>query len=302
MSKFLQDELKASEQRHCDTCQCPNRDMTVLIETPKFYNIGTQTMLNGETKNSLCLRCNSNLNSPSRNDSPYIMKLLKSNGSITDETKSTTSDLDPLSDSKLLSPIKKDDLLVNPILGHHRISERMSQQSIPSAALATSPLILSPKITTLTKSMNSCTYANDLSFTMSDTENFLTNLENLKVENNSILLNNDENIEIKSNKSDLGKMPFDLPTPTSNIHSNNSNSSPSVDGVKTAPATDKRTIQSGSGSSVKSNSNNLQHGIGNGSTNSLWSKTSSKEGNKMFEHFNRNLIKTIKVSKLASSL
>lgn len=40
----------------------------------------------------------------------------------------------------------------------------------------------------------------------------------------------------------------------------------------------------------------LTHGPGNGSNTSLWSKDSSKEGAKLFESFNRNLIKTMKVS------
>lgn len=41
----------------------------------------------------------------------------------------------------------------------------------------------------------------------------------------------------------------------------------------------------------------MSHGPGNGSNNSLWSKTSSKEGAKLFESFNRNLINTMKVRK-----
>lgn len=40
----------------------------------------------------------------------------------------------------------------------------------------------------------------------------------------------------------------------------------------------------------------MSHGPGNGSNNSLWSKASSKEGAKLFENFNRNLIKTMKVT------
>lgn len=42
----------------------------------------------------------------------------------------------------------------------------------------------------------------------------------------------------------------------------------------------------------------LSHGAGNGSNSSLWSKTSSKEGAKLFENFNRNLIKAMRVSGL----
>ena len=40
---------------------------------------------------------------------------------------------------------------------------------------------------------------------------------------------------------------------------------------------------------------NMTHGPGNGSEISIMSKNSSKEGAKLFESFNRNLIKTIKV-------
>lgn len=42
------------------------------------------------------------------------------------------------------------------------------------------------------------------------------------------------------------------------------------------------------------NKSDSLRGAGNGSTNSLWSRTSSRDGFKMFENFNRNLIKTIK--------
>lgn len=61
--------------------------------------------------------------------------------------------------------------------------------------------------------------------------------------------------------------------------------------------TEKKNVRNGENlGDVKSpqKQQKLSHGAGNGSNNSLWSKTSSsKEGAKLFENFNRNLIKAI---------
>lgn len=122
MAKYLEDELKTSDLKHCDTCNCSTKDLTVLADLPKTYTIGTQTTLHGDTNNSLCLRCNSNLNSPSCTTSPYILKLVKSSDSVISETKSSVSDSNE--NDKLFTPVKKDDLMVNPILGHHRLCDR----------------------------------------------------------------------------------------------------------------------------------------------------------------------------------
>lgn len=110
MAKFLEDEFKSSEAllnspvKHCDTCVCTRSvgcGLTsgsllladLLGDGQKYYNVGTQTVIKGgETNNSLCLRCNNNLNSPSHNNSPYIMKLIKSSDSVISETKSSVSD------------------------------------------------------------------------------------------------------------------------------------------------------------------------------------------------------------------
>uniref|UniRef100_A0A1B0CK95 Uncharacterized protein n=1 Tax=Lutzomyia longipalpis TaxID=7200 RepID=A0A1B0CK95_LUTLO len=127
MAKFLEDELKSSEIKHCESCQCTTKDLTVLPDTQKTYTVGTQTLLHGEANNSLCLRCNSNLNSPSRTNSPYIMKLVKSSDSVISETKSSVSN--STQNEKLFTPVKKEELMVNPILGHHRICDRTSLKS-----------------------------------------------------------------------------------------------------------------------------------------------------------------------------
>lgn len=121
VAKFLEDELKASETKHCDTCKCPTKDLTVLVDIQKSYSIGTQTTIQGEV-NALCLRCNSNLNSPSRTNSPYILNLVKSSDSLISEPKSSLSS----NNQKNFTPVKKDDLTVNPILGHHRLCDRTS--------------------------------------------------------------------------------------------------------------------------------------------------------------------------------
>lgn len=203
MSKFLEDELKSSELKHCESCQCNTKDLTVLPDTQKTYTIGTQTLLHGDANNSLCLRCNSNLNSPSRTNSPYIMKLVKSSDSVISETKSSVSN--STQNEKLFTPAKKEELMVNPILGHHRICDRTSLKS---------PL---------------------------------------------------EPLTDPADVAEADKVAVILPQ------------TPGTKTPKSISSPDK-----GPGTM--------------GSTNSLWSKTSSSEGNKMFETFNRNLIKTIKVS------
>uniref|UniRef100_A0A1B0D5E1 Uncharacterized protein n=1 Tax=Phlebotomus papatasi TaxID=29031 RepID=A0A1B0D5E1_PHLPP len=201
MSKFLEDELKSSELKHCESCQCNTKDLTVLPDTQKTYTIGTQTLLHGDANNSLCLRCNSNLNSPSRTNSPYIMKLVKSSDSVISETKSSVSN--STQNEKLFTPAKKEELMVNPILGHHRICDRTSLKS---------PL---------------------------------------------------EPLTDPADVAEADKVAVILPQ------------TPGTKTPKSISSPDK-----GPGTM--------------GSTNSLWSKTSSSEGNKMFETFNRNLIKTIK--------
>ncbi|XP_030567157.1 bromodomain-containing protein DDB_G0270170 isoform X2 [Drosophila novamexicana] len=138
MAKFLEDELKLNDVKHCDTCQCSKQDLTVLADIARSYSVATQTphslatagasTLN-EPLTQLCLRCHSNLNSPSRTNSPYLMKLVKSSDSVISETKSSVSDLNDM--DKLFTLPKKDDLMVNPILGHHRLCERTS---LPASA------------------------------------------------------------------------------------------------------------------------------------------------------------------------
>lgn len=120
IAKYLEDKLKAANVKHCETCLCANRDMRVLADIDQTYNVGTQTILQGDVNFALCLRCNSNLNSPSSTNSPFILKLVKSCDSIISDAKSSISCAG--SNDKLLG--KKDELMVNPILGHTPISER----------------------------------------------------------------------------------------------------------------------------------------------------------------------------------
>ncbi len=228
MARYLEEELKSSEIKHCDTCLCVRRDMTVLAHTSvQSYTIGTQTALHGDANNSLCLRCNNNLNSPSRTNSPYIMKLVKSSDSVISETKSSVSGSND--NDKLFVPAKKDDLTVNPILGHHRLCDRP------------------PKI-----------------------------------------LNNDECDDLLSYQQP--KMLHTLPAPVQK------KSPTQLKGGENFPTHTNAS---------RSNGCNRSDRMGNdtGSTNSLWSKSSSNannnssvDGARMFETFNRNLIKSIKVS------
>lgn len=113
MAKFLEDELKANEVKHCDTCQCSKQDLQVLADVSRSYSVSTQTphqlQLQGSGLNEpltqLCLRCHSNLNSPSRTNSPYLMKMVKSSDSVISETKSSVSDLNDM--DKLFIPAKR---------------------------------------------------------------------------------------------------------------------------------------------------------------------------------------------------
>lgn len=133
IAKYLEEEILASDNQyplksgeHCRTCQCKDTAtdaaLTATIQS-KTYSTGTQTLIGGDsTNNSLCLRCNSNLNSPSRS-SPYIMKLgLKSaDSAISSDSKSALST--PSNKDEDISG-RRDELQVNPILGHHRLCDR----------------------------------------------------------------------------------------------------------------------------------------------------------------------------------
>ncbi|XP_037034511.1 uncharacterized protein LOC119073253 isoform X3 [Bradysia coprophila] len=231
MARYLEEELKSSDIKHCDTCLCVRRDMTVLATSVQSYTIGTQTVLHGDANNSLCLRCNNNLNSPSRTNSPYIMKLVKSSDSVISETKSSVSGSND--NDKLFVPAKKDDLTVNPILGHHRLCDIVSDRP--------------PKI-----------------------------------------LNNDECDDLISYQQP--KMLHTLPAPVQKKSPTQLKSSENF-----APHTNY--------TSASRNGCNRSERMGHdtGSTNSLWSKSSSNannnssvDGARMFETFNRNLIKSIK--------
>lgn len=208
VAKFLESELKSKDVKHCATCLCASKHMFEGMQTS--FHAGTQT----EMSTLHCLRCNSNLNSPSHDNSPYLIKL-KSSDSVISETKSSVSDFTNHNDNKAFTPSKKDDLMVNPILGHHRLCEH-------------------------TKTFNY----------------------------QSFLPNDNEVVKVKDAKP-----------------------SPCIE------STVEREKQNESKFNVDEKSKSaLTHGPGNGSTSSIWSKTSSKEGAKIFESFNRNLIKTMRVS------
>lgn len=257
MARYLQDELKASELKHCDTCLCASgsRDLQVLADTAHSYSVGTQTHLHGDANNALCLRCNSNLNSPSRTNSPYIMKLVKSSDSVISETKSSYSGslaaLDMTGYMGAQPTQRKDDLTVNPMLGHHRLCDRKSSATAAAkqreSALAAAAAV------------------------------------ELQIENELRAMTGQPATQLAR----ANGMPKATPVPTAAY----------VPDVQ-APQQPMDTAS--------------------GSTNSLWSKTSSTnnnanvhgaggnasiaEGAKMFETFNRNLIKSIKVSYLSYCL
>lgn len=261
IAKYLQDELKASEIKHCDTCLCASghRDLTVLADTARSYSVGTQTHLQGDANNSLCLRCNNNLNSPSRTNSPYIMKLVKSSDSVISETKSSysgslTGGLN--APDKLYSPLKKDDLTVNPILGHHRLCERT---------------------TTTTSSSRQMQQQREAAVSVElQIENEIRGLSNRAMH----LSNGKHSVSPNAIGGGSGSM-------MRLQKDRNCSSDFGRDSLNDCGATALKPVTNDTAS---------------GSTNSLWSKSSSSNNNtnadgpKMFETFNRNLIKSIKVS------
>lgn len=213
MAKYLDDKLKASERKHCDTCSCANRDLTVLADTHATYSVGTQTIGPPKDKdNRLCLRCSAHLASPSRSSSPFLLKMgIKSSDSVISETKSSISGIGS-------SEHKKDDLVVNPILGHHRLCDRSSAKLI-----------------------------------------------DISSSTNSLLLANETQAKLMS--------PAQAPPPV-------------LPHAQTAA------------SAIDHKSANLRNGCiaKNGSSHSMSSKASSQtDGARIFENFNRNLIRSIKV-------
>jgi hypothetical protein len=194
-------------------------------------NIDMLTHLNASTQTEIstlhCIRCSSDLNSPSHTNSPYFMKL-KSSDSVISETKSSVSDFTNQND-KAFSPTKNEsDLLVNPVLGHHRLC---------------------------------------------DFRNFHTNNHIQKDKFDDENGRKCDTVSIKSVCNDK-----------SSLHK-------STIGVGGNVGESKM-----KSSSTEKNITTMSHGPGNGSNNSIWSRTSSKECAKIFENFNRNLIKAMKVN------
>lgn len=140
MAKYLEDKLKAANAKHCDTCLCATRDLRVLADIePISLSVQTQTMMQTDTNYALCLRCNCNLNSPSDyiTSSPYMMNLVKSCDSIMSDVKNGISCIES---SDKMHNGKKDELMVNPILGHTPISERAARkQTTPNRSTCATP-------------------------------------------------------------------------------------------------------------------------------------------------------------------
>uniref|UniRef100_A0A1I8P3C5 Tight junction-associated protein 1 domain-containing protein n=1 Tax=Stomoxys calcitrans TaxID=35570 RepID=A0A1I8P3C5_STOCA len=310
MAKFLQEELKAGEVKHCDTCQC-SKDLTVLADVSHSYSVATQTPFMSTTNNAssnnlndsgaqLCLRCYSNLNSPSRTNSPYTKNLLKSSDSVISETKSSVSDLNEM--EKLFTPIKKDDLMVNPILGHHRLCERSYTQKNGGIA-PTAPIKLS--YSTLLENMKSGSNyqrrfvdGGGTALNLLEEKAKLSILQKSKQVAEDINGNNDlldeekplldpslgENIPVDSAEDSL-HVKAKLRTESSCELRRAITREP----IKSPTASTKSALEPS-----KASIDGLVKTAMTGSVTSVWSKTSSCEGARMFENFNRNLIKTIK--------
>ncbi|XP_033149515.1 probable serine/threonine-protein kinase nek3 [Drosophila busckii] len=298
MAKFLEDELKANEVKHCDTCQCSKQDLTVLADVSRSYTVSTQTphtlganaALNESLSTQLCLRCHSNLNSPSRTNSPYLMKLVKSSDSVISETKSSVSDLNDM--DKLFTPAKKDDLMVNPILGHHRLCERTAGQDY--AGKLTASTLMYP-------TTHLGAYAAEKYLLETSRQGYqrrfldgggtalqlLNKYEAAPTTAASAAQSGEELEEDVSKPLLAGISQANLlevepaATVTTKLE----------DVIEPAPPSQVKLSQTPSTSAAAAQLKSTN----SGSVQSLWSnKTSSCEGAKMFETFNRNLIKTIK--------
>uniref|UniRef100_A0A1A9UJI6 Uncharacterized protein n=1 Tax=Glossina austeni TaxID=7395 RepID=A0A1A9UJI6_GLOAU len=292
MARYLEDELKAGEVKHCDTCQC-SKDLTVLADLTRSYTVATQTpfTLNASSSGNLnepltqlCLRCYSNLNSPSRTNSPYATKnLLKSSDSVISETKSSMSDLNDA--EKLFTPAKKDDLMVNPILGHHRLCERTlaSGATTGKATQKTTYSVVLDNMKTATVGYHQRRFMDGggTALDMLEEHTMLTKKKTIDD------LNGNEELEEEAKPL------------LSNSRSHSNLLEDCEESLKTQiKLKDREHMKSPSASTcsaIKSHANSLLKSHITGSANSLWSRASSGcEGAKMFETFNRNLIKTIK--------
>ncbi|KRF99068.1 uncharacterized protein Dwil_GK26891 [Drosophila willistoni] len=351
MAKFLEDELKANEIKHCDTCQCNKQDLQVLADVSRSYTVATQTphqslhhhqqqqQQHGSTLASsgaseptpmgaqLCLRCHSNLNSPSRTNSPYLMKLVKSSDSVISETKSSVSDLNDM--DKLFTPAKKDDLMVNPILGHHRLCERTTTTAANIAGLGVGGVGSGlggvggdygvGKLTASTM-MYPTTHLGAYA-----AEKYLLETSNLGQLRNGYqrrfldgggtalqLLNKFENATVTSSAiavapSTVAAVVAAAITDELLVVEDDASkpllSSISQAGAECDPLSGSATkledvcepLPMAKPMAATNGGNQMKSSANSGSVQSLWSnKTSSCEGAKMFENFNRNLIKTIK--------
>lgn len=309
MVKFLEDELRKNDLRHCDTCRCSIKDLTVLADISKSYTISTQT---AEINQLLCIRCNTNLNSPPIANSPYLMKLTKSSDSIISEIKSSCSDGLNDTDKLFTPPAKKDDLMVNPILGHHRLCDRtnskletakflmetnrkfiddgdlidlrkysnvtdksplLTSSSVKTSASARIPHLLNSSSSDCRKIFNSGGNGN---------ANAESNLNSKQSSQNSFLdggdgFNSTTDSKLTSEDNCSSDMNVKLLSSEDEKEKNSK-----------AEITPGRSESNGTGDKITPTD------LGS-SANSLWSKSDS-EGAKMFENFNRNLIKAIMVS------
>ncbi|XP_035910680.1 uncharacterized protein LOC118511557 isoform X2 [Anopheles stephensi] len=360
MAKFLEDELKSSDAllgtpiKHCDTCVCTHGTTNLsgtesrlhesgsllladlLGSDQKYYSVATQTLIKGETNtNSLCLRCSSNLNSPSHNNSPYMMKLIKSSDSVISETKSSVSDYlttpdkvsptgggggggtnggstlpncdigsggdgdssEPLS---LLVSTKKDDLMVNPILGHHRLVASDRTASLTSNAAdqphhqQTQHGKLGAKLSTAQLPAKKPALPGESSFKQPAKPPVCGGGGG--VGQMTPQLNRTDPTSTTQQQQQQQQPKFSHDSPSYIIKDTDQMSGSHATPISsTGNGALGQTGKYGTSASGSVGSG-LYHTVG--STNSLWSRTSSKDpekdGAKMFEIFNRNLIKTIK--------
>lgn len=306
--------MKKNDLKHCETCRCSIKDLTVLADISKSYTVSTQTAENNQL---LCFRCNTNLNSPPVANSPYLMKLTKSSDSIMLETKSSCSDDLNDTDKLFTPPAKKDDLMVNPILGHHRLCDRTNSKLETAKYLMEtnrkfiddisttgdlidlrkysnvtdkSPLLTSSSV----KTSASARIPHLLNSSSSDCRKMFSSggNGNANVESNL-------NSKQSSQNSFLdGGDGFNSTTDSKLTSEDNCSSDMNVKLILSSEDEKERKVQITPGRSESIGTvDKITPTDLRSSANSLWSKSDS-EGAKMFENFNRNLIKAIMVSVL----
>lgn len=213
------------------------------------------------------------------------------------------SDLNEM--DKLFTPVKKDDLMVNPILGHHRIYDRPYGHKSSGLTLSTAAKLSYNTLLDNMKSTNSYQrrFVDGGGTALDLLEEKVKNTAPVKLKKPLEDINGNDDI-LDEQKPLLGpslneNIPVEPAEDTLNAKTKlRTESSCELrrgvirDHIKSPTASTKSALEAS-----KTSIEGMVKSAMTGSLSSVWSRSSSCEGAKMFENFNRNLIKTIKVSR-----